>query len=202
MELSERIIRARKAAGLSQEELGQRLGVTRQAVSKWETGQTKPDADMLVLLCRELGLTADYLLLGVEEPAQAPAPAPEREEDTYAILLNAPVEDVYSSAMDFLRSQLGYSEEDVRAMLRSAPIILLWDLDFATAREAMDLLCHTCDYQVTPIRSSNADSLYKALNAPPVAALQKKTKEPMSFGMTVAAVALGVIAAMFLLSLF
>ncbi len=38
MELNERIIRARKAAGLSQEELGQRLGVTRQAVSKWETG--------------------------------------------------------------------------------------------------------------------------------------------------------------------
>jgi len=200
MDLSERIIRARKAAGLSQEELGQRLGVTRQAVSKWETGQTKPDADMLVLLCRELGLSADYLLLGVEETAQAPAPA--QEEETYAILLNAPVEDPSPAPLKFLRSQLGYSEEEVRAMLGNAPGILLWDLDFATAQEAMDLLGHTCGYQITPIRNSNTSSLDKALKAQPVAALQKKPKEPMGFGMTVAAVALGVVAAMLLLSLF
>ncbi len=157
---------------------------------------------MLVLLCRELGLTADYLLLGVEETAQASAPAPERDEDTYAILLNAPVEDPSPAPLKFLCAQLGYREEEVRSMLRSAPIILLWDLDFATAREAMDLLCHTCGYRVTPIRNSNTGSLNQALKAQPVAALQEKTKEPMGFGMTVAAVALGVIAAMFLLSLF
>jgi len=66
----------------------------------------------------------------------------------------------------------------------------------------MDLLGHTCGYQVTPIRNSNTSSLDKALKAQPVAALQKKTKEPMGFGMTVAAVALGVVAAMLLLSLF
>ncbi len=155
---------------------------------------------MLVLLCRELGLSADYLLLGVEKTAQAPAP--EQEEDTYAILLSAPVEDPSPAPLKFLCSQLGCREEEVRSMLRSAPIILLWDLDFATAREAMDLLCHTCGYQATPIRNTNAGSLDQALKAPPVASLQKKPKEPMGFGMTVAAVALGVVAALLLLSLF
>ena len=44
MELKDRIAAVRKAAGLTQEQLGELLGVTRQAVSKWESGQTTPDA--------------------------------------------------------------------------------------------------------------------------------------------------------------
>ena len=44
MELKDRIAAVRKAAGLTQEQLGELLGVTRQAVSKWESGQTVPDA--------------------------------------------------------------------------------------------------------------------------------------------------------------
>ena len=44
MELNERIASVRKAAGLTQEQLGELVGVSRQAVSKWESGQAVPDA--------------------------------------------------------------------------------------------------------------------------------------------------------------
>ena len=50
MELKDRIAAVRKAAGLTQEQLGELLGVTRQAVSKWESGQTTPDAATIAAL--------------------------------------------------------------------------------------------------------------------------------------------------------
>lgn len=52
----------RKAMGLSQEDLAQRTGVSRQAVTKWETGQSAPDLDRLVRICDELGISLDHLL--------------------------------------------------------------------------------------------------------------------------------------------
>ena len=72
MEWNERVAAARKAAGLTQETLGEKLGVSRQAVSKWESGQAVPDLDTVAKLCLALGFSADYLLFGRET---APAPA-------------------------------------------------------------------------------------------------------------------------------
>ena len=77
MELHERIAFVRKAAGLTQEQLGEKLGVTRQAVSKWESNQATPDALTIARLCTELGVSADFVLLGKEpevETVSAPAP--------------------------------------------------------------------------------------------------------------------------------
>ncbi len=74
MELYERIAFVRKAAGLTQEQLGEKLGVTRQAVSKWESNQATPDALTIARLCAELGVSADFVLLG-KEPEDASAPA-------------------------------------------------------------------------------------------------------------------------------
>lgn len=73
MELHERIAAVRKAAGLTQEQLGELLGVSRQAVSKWESGQTVPDTVTVARLCRELHVSADYVLLG-REPEEDAAP--------------------------------------------------------------------------------------------------------------------------------
>ena len=75
MELHERIAFVRKAAGLTQEQLGEKLGVTRQAVSKWESNQATPDALTVARLCTELGVSADFVLLG-KEPEGAPLPPP------------------------------------------------------------------------------------------------------------------------------
>ena len=60
--ISEKIIELRKARGLTQEQLGERLGITGQAVSKWETGASLPDILILPQLCQVLGTTLDDLL--------------------------------------------------------------------------------------------------------------------------------------------
>ena len=75
MELHERIAFVRKAAGLTQEQLGEKLGVTRQAVSKWESNQATPDALTVARLCTVLNVSADFVLLG-KEPEGTPLPPP------------------------------------------------------------------------------------------------------------------------------
>ncbi len=60
--LSENIKRARKAKGLSQEELAIKLNVVRQTVSKWENGLSVPDSSMLVSLAEELDTSVSTLL--------------------------------------------------------------------------------------------------------------------------------------------
>ena len=76
MKLSEKILYYRKKAGLSQEELAGRVGVSRQAVSKWELGDAAPEVDKLRALAREFGITVDELLSeeAPREPEQAPPP--------------------------------------------------------------------------------------------------------------------------------
>lgn len=74
-ELKDRIAAARKLAGLTQEQLGELLGVTRQAVSKWESGQTVPDAVTVARLCKALHVSADYVLLG-KEPEESDGQTP------------------------------------------------------------------------------------------------------------------------------
>ena len=70
MNLGERIAQLRRQAGLSQEQLGDLLGVSRQAVSKWESGQTSPDLQYVLALCQQFQVTSDWLLTGQE--AQLP----------------------------------------------------------------------------------------------------------------------------------
>lgn len=70
MTLAEKIYEARKKAGLSQEELAHTLGVTRQAVSKWETGKSVPDTENIRALAAALAVSADYFL-GEETAGEA-----------------------------------------------------------------------------------------------------------------------------------
>ena len=76
MKFSEKIIQARKAKALTQEDLAEAVGVSRQAVSKWETEEAKPDLDKLVAICSVLDLSMDYLCLD-KAPAIAAEPATE-----------------------------------------------------------------------------------------------------------------------------
>ena len=79
MTLGEKLQQVRRAAGLSQEQLAEMLGVSRQAVSKWETDQSSPDLDNIRALCAAFGLSADELL-GVG-PAPRAAGCADRLED-------------------------------------------------------------------------------------------------------------------------
>lgn len=68
MTLGQRIQQHRKALGISQEELGGRLGVSRQAVSKWETDAAAPDMNNLIALAREFGISVAELTETPEAP--------------------------------------------------------------------------------------------------------------------------------------
>lgn len=66
MNFNEKLIKLRKENGLSQEELGYKLNVTRQTVSKWELGQTTPEMDKLVEISKIFGVTLDDLTSNTE----------------------------------------------------------------------------------------------------------------------------------------
>ena len=75
MTLGQRISLYRKKLNISQEELGARLGVSQQAVSKWETDLSAPDLNNLIGLARELGVSVAELTETTEEPSAAQDPA-------------------------------------------------------------------------------------------------------------------------------
>ena len=62
MDISEKILKLRKANNMTQEQLAEQLQVSRQAVSKWESGQAVPDADKLPAMSDLFHVTIDYLL--------------------------------------------------------------------------------------------------------------------------------------------
>lgn len=66
MDFQERLYTLRRRAGLSQEGLANQLGVTRQAVQKWEAGTARPDLENLVALARQFDVSLDYLVTGEE----------------------------------------------------------------------------------------------------------------------------------------
>lgn len=70
MEFSSRLQELRKEAGYSQEQLAEMLGVSRQSVSKWESGQTNPDINNVGRLSEIYGKSTDYIIFGKEPEPQ------------------------------------------------------------------------------------------------------------------------------------
>ena len=62
IEIANRLVQMRKAHGYSQEELAEKLGISRQAVSKWERAESSPDTDNLIMLAKLYGVSLDELL--------------------------------------------------------------------------------------------------------------------------------------------
>lgn len=73
MKLNEKIYDCRKRAGLSQDALAEQVGVSRQAVSKWELGTAQPELDKIVALAKVFGVTTDWLLTDEEPEPEEPA---------------------------------------------------------------------------------------------------------------------------------
>ena len=69
MNMADRIQYLRKTNGISQEELAVKVGVSRQAVSKWESGQSLPDLEKIITMSDYFGVTTDYILKGIEPVA-------------------------------------------------------------------------------------------------------------------------------------
>ncbi len=68
MSICEKIYNLRKKKNMSQEDLASVLNVSRQTISKWETGESTPDFDKIVPLCDFFGITTDELLKGSNNP--------------------------------------------------------------------------------------------------------------------------------------
>lgn len=83
MILAEKIINLRKKNGWSQEELAEKLGVTRQSISKYEGAQSIPDLDKILKLSEIFGVTTDYLIKDeLEEEEYAPSQMHENESES------------------------------------------------------------------------------------------------------------------------
>lgn len=67
IEIANRLVTLRKRNSLSQEALAEKLGISRQAVSKWERAEASPDTDNLILLSRIYGISMDELLSTEDE---------------------------------------------------------------------------------------------------------------------------------------
>ena len=67
-ELSARLAAARKEHGFSQEQLAEKMGVSRQAVSKWERGESAPDTQNLIALAKLYHTSTDYILELTDKP--------------------------------------------------------------------------------------------------------------------------------------
>ena len=204
MTLGERIALARKKAGLSQEQLGDRLGVSRQAVSKWESSQANPDVAYVAELCRICGVSCDWLLLGEEGAREAPParcgscgaivtgldrycpqcghPLQKEEADTYSLVLVDPRKNL-TAAFDALAwlSRRPWCASEALAAFRAPGMAAVYrDSDGSSAEDLVQ------KPQVPP----------QSLPSP------QPSRTPMSFGATVGAVFLGVLAAVLVLSLF
>lgn len=84
MTMGEKIQDLRRRSGMSQDALAEQLGVSRQAVSKWERDEAVPEADKIVSLAKVFHVSTDYLLM--EEPAPQAAPAQPQFNSTNAFM--------------------------------------------------------------------------------------------------------------------
>lgn len=121
LENAARLAEMRRAHGLSQEELAEKLGISRQAISKWERAESSPDTDNLIALARLYGVTLD-VLLGLQLP-QTPDPAgtaeceaPDEAEYSDA----APIPDREEVVMGDPLPEGSYYEEAAKAAAQAA----------------------------------------------------------------------------------
>ena len=100
MNIAERIASLRIAHGLSQESFAEKLGVSRQAVSKWETGASIPETDKILLMSELFGVSTDTLLKGDAPAAAETAPLPPQADAPLFSLDDTPQEPALPQAED------------------------------------------------------------------------------------------------------
>lgn len=85
IEVANRLVTLRKKFGYSQEDLAQQLGISRQAISKWERAESSPDTDNLIALSKLYNVSLDALLAADEESIENERYAQTTERETISI---------------------------------------------------------------------------------------------------------------------
>jgi len=125
MTLGQHIQELRKRAGLSQETLGERLNVSRQAVSKWESDVTIPEVDTLIAMSKLFGVTVGELLQ-VEQPTETAAEElTERELSAIEIIVRRYVEETESRRAKSLPKPAKFSRRWLLPIAAAALLVIL-----------------------------------------------------------------------------
>lgn len=111
--LSDRILDLRKKGEMSQEDLAEKLNVSRQSVSKWESGASTPDLDKIIELSRLFGVTTDYLIKGDADTQQNDEDSSDSPEPENRLSLSA--------ANEFLDA----SKQSARLISRSVALCVM-----------------------------------------------------------------------------
>ena len=85
--LSEKVYKLRKKSGLSQEQLAEQLDVSRQAISKWESGMAVPESEKLIAISNYFGVSVDYLLKDDTEDKEAKSVIKEKPKTIVGIII-------------------------------------------------------------------------------------------------------------------
>ena len=99
MSIGERIIELRKLSGMSQTELASAMEVSRQAVSKWETDQSSPEASKLILLAQILDTDIEYLTTGRRTYGRRP-PVIIKTQETVEKIVEKPVVQIVEKVVE------------------------------------------------------------------------------------------------------
>lgn len=237
MELNERIMQLRKQAGWTQEQLGEKLGVSRQAVSKWEAGQANPDVTYLAEMCRLFGVSSDWLLLGQGEAGTAgpvcsscgalmspgdafcpkcgaSAAGDQAAGERYCLYLvknNWAVAERVARLFEFPWAEPAFAWDENEKTLNAqtcydtiagTPMVLCRGLTYEQASQGARLFEATPDaVRIYREKTIEADASGKERPMGEAVNPEPAPKEPMSAGMVFLMVVLGVIAALFIMSL-
>lgn len=207
---------------------GEKLGVSQQAVSKWESGQNNPDVAYLAEMCRLFGVSSDWLLLGKEtEQASAPARCPDCQaivtgldnfcpncgcslrsppKEQYALVLRSIIADPVDSNVLYRICKEGtycptfplpedFSSDDTHRILNNAPRVLFRGLTLDQALAIQGRFLQSSYLQICSDPTGNTP-LPRLMDCP----YKPDTEHGMSFSATVAAVILGVMCAILILS--
>ena len=166
MTVGQRIAQKRKEQGLSQEALGQSLGLSRQAIYKWESDAALPEVDKLIALSRLFGVSVGWLL-GVEEDA-APETAPAGELTERQLNMVEEIVDRYIAALPKPRPRRRWPWVIAAAVLLFAGWSLFQRLDrmdrqYDTLQSAVNNVTYSVNSQIGGI-SSRVEALLKAQN--------------------------------------
>ena len=143
LEIANRLLELRRNRGYSQEELAAKLGVSRQAVSKWERAESAPDTDNLIALARLYDISLDGLLLHTAGGAAAQAvSAPEEEPpgDSDAQDGDDEAREVFAAARAWDRAEDAWEREKSKRFERTKEKLLL--LLTLALMAVLPLACH------------------------------------------------------------